>query len=798
MSVASVAVLAAPASAQDKVGAPAQAAKAAAADESGDIIVTAQRREESAQTVPVSITALSPQALQEKQIRSLADLTRVSPGIRFVSQGGAGSMNIIMRGLGKSPAGDAPNSVITYFGDVPLYFWGSDIPAYDLQNVQVLKGPQGTLFGRNAIGGAVLVVPQRPTYELEGYVRGQIGNFKLRDIEGALNAPIVDDMVALRVAGKLTRRRGYYRNLTIPDNRGSDLHRDALRGSLLVEPADNIKNITVVDWFHGDEAGEGVTLDTVASQGVVRTPALAPFLDCHTVNASNPVPCVGFQPTRDIDDALAQIQASGPYSMAMISPLYLKRKLWGVQNRTELDLGAVQFRNIFGYRKTDIKYGSQAQAVALGPPPLLRGFGSISIAQLTEEVQALGQLFDDRIDWLVGGFYVHEDPTGHNWSKGEIGSTASGYASAFNNRKSKALYGQIGFQIVDGLKLNAGYRHTWDASSVCIINTPAAGGPPTFDGGDCPSDPRQTTVKYKRDEPSYTVGLDWQVNQNIFAYVTHRRSFRTGGVNAPVFDSPGTSGGTQVGCPLPGNRCVDLQPYQTYQPETLKDFEIGVKTDFRVDDVKIRFNVNAFRSELTGVQTSVNVASLVPAGDLKTPFSTGSVVINMGKRRFTGGEAELMIQPTRALTFSANAARVKQKILSFALPAALQSAFVDAGRSFALPVAPQLSPKWSYTLSGRWELPIRPADGQLLLAGDYYRQTSYGVGNKTFRPYGVANARLEWNQIANSGASLAFFATNLFDKANAVAAGATSIGLGFLSVQYGPPRMYGVEASYRF
>ena len=759
-----------------------QPAAMEAVSDSADIIVTAQRRSENAQSVPVSIVALGAVALEEKQVRSLADLTTVAPGIRFVSQGGGGSMNIIMRGLGKAPVGDAPNAVISYFGDVPLYFWGSDVPTYDLENVQVLKGPQGTLFGRNAIGGAVLIVPSKPTYDLEGYGRVSLGNYDYRDFEGAVNVPVIDGKVALRVAGKLSRRDGYYKNLTSPKNRASDIHRDSIRASLLIEPTENLRNTTIVDKLDGDEVGEGSTLVAVFPNGVVRNPALASVFDCHTVTAFNPVACVGFQPTRDIDDALTQSLANGRRNMSTLRDMYLRRKLWGIQNKTELELGNVEIRNIFGYRRTNIRVLAASAAVAFNPP-LLEFSGAITIDQWTEEVQLLGKLFDDRLDWIVGGFYVHEDPNGLNWSKNNIGSTASAYANSFNNRKSKALYGQIGFQIVDGLKLNAGYRHTWDTAKVCLANTPAAAGVPTLTGDTCRDLAISVTVPYKQDKPTYTVGLDWKVNDNVFAYVTHRRSFRTGGVNAPNFNTPATA---------------FLRPFQTYAPEKVTDVEAGVKTDWMIGDMKARFNVDVFRMDYSGVHTSVNVAALVPGGDQAFPYNSGSVVAQTGKRRFTGGEAEFMLKPLPSLTLSGNAAYVHQKIISFALPAGLLAEFTSQGKLFALPVAAQLSPKWSFSLSGRWELPIKPLDGDVVLNADFYRQTGFQVGNANLPAYDVTNARLEWNNINQTGASLAVFARNLFNQTNAVAAGATSASLGFFSFQYSEPRMYGIEATFRF
>ncbi|MFA5496501.1 MAG: Plug domain-containing protein, partial [Porticoccaceae bacterium] len=120
-----------------------------------EVVITATRREQDSQTVPVSVNAFSASMLEERTVRDLGDLTKIAPGIRFVHQGGGGNMNVVMRGLARIPIGTAPNAVINYFADVPLSFQGSNIPTYDLASIQVLKGPQGTLFGSNAMAGAV-------------------------------------------------------------------------------------------------------------------------------------------------------------------------------------------------------------------------------------------------------------------------------------------------------------------------------------------------------------------------------------------------------------------------------------------------------------------------------------------------------------------------------------------------------------------------------------------------------------------------------------------------------------------
>ena len=167
-----------PASAQAQSAAANEGTAApAATSEQRDIVVTARRRAESAQSVPVSITALGREALETRSVRSLDDLTKVSPGLRFAGEGNSNVSAISLRGLSKIAASSTGTpAVVVYFSDVPLPGEGLALPTFDLSSVQVLKGPQGTLFGRNTIGGAVLVTPEAPSYTLGGYGRVSFGN----------------------------------------------------------------------------------------------------------------------------------------------------------------------------------------------------------------------------------------------------------------------------------------------------------------------------------------------------------------------------------------------------------------------------------------------------------------------------------------------------------------------------------------------------------------------------------------------------------------------------------------------
>lgn len=267
-----------------------------------EVMVTARRREETSQIVPVSVNAFGSVALEERSIRSLGDLTSVAPGIRFVHQGGSGNMNVVLRGLARIPIGTAPNAVINYFADVPLSFQGSNIPTYDLSSIQVLKGPQGTLFGRNAMAGAVVITPQAPTYELEGYVRGGLGNYDYRrDAEGAIDLPLVDNKVALRVAGKTTRRDGYTENMGVGRDQ-DDIDQEMYRVSLLIEPTESLTNTTIFDHYESENGGTGAVLSACSTRA---------WCGCHNSPASTIA-------TRQTRSTLCRARGSSPTAISMM------------------------------------------------------------------------------------------------------------------------------------------------------------------------------------------------------------------------------------------------------------------------------------------------------------------------------------------------------------------------------------------------------------------------------------------------------------------------------------------------
>jgi len=221
-----------------------------------EIIVTARKREETLQKVPVAVSAFTGEGLRQKNITNIYDIAANVPGLA-VRSGAAerGTVDFFIRGQGSTA--NSPPSVITYFGEAPAYtsLLGSDIEFYDIGSVQVLKGPQGTLFGRSATGGAVLLGPQRPTNKIEGYVTVRAGSYNMHELNGALNIPLIPDVLKMRFSGSVERRDGFFKN-TNGFRDQDDRHREGYRLQLDFTPSPVFEDLFM---FYGQHVNEGST-----------------------------------------------------------------------------------------------------------------------------------------------------------------------------------------------------------------------------------------------------------------------------------------------------------------------------------------------------------------------------------------------------------------------------------------------------------------------------------------------------------------------------------------------------------
>ncbi|WP_371433404.1 TonB-dependent receptor [Novosphingobium sp.] len=788
------ATAATPAFAQDKPAAQPQGDAATtqpAGQTNGDIIVTARRTAENIQSTPVSVTAFGTESLRQAQIRDTQDLLFKTPGVFLAGSGGRENSNFSIRGQSKALAGNSAPGVISYFADVPAPTLGSSIPTYDLSSVQVLKGPQGTLFGRNTTGGAILYYPTAPSYELGGYVQGSYGSYNSVIGEAAINLPIVDGKVALRVSGQYQKRDGWTKNIGV-GNAADDLDSRAIRGSLLLEPVEGFKNTTIVDYYRNRSTGGASVLVDV-------------FDGPNALTATGTLAAAKEQ--------LALQRARGVRTINSDIDAFEHADRFGITNRTEITASdALQVVNIFGYHHTKVDYYSSVDglptlisdgtgAIPKGlPVEVVGGRQTSDVEQFTDELQLRGKAAGGKLDWLVGGFYLKSKPKGPSGTYIPIfilpGITNAPFNYAFFTETSKALFANVTYKldgIVEGLRFNAGFRHTWDEISACVGSGTSPD--PVLSPADCTNAVaaiRNSSVNNTRSKAAtWTVGLDWQASQALFVYAVSRHGYRAGGINSPT---------------LAGR----LAPFQSFAPEKVTDVEVGVRSDMHAGEVAIRFNVSPFigwyssvQVPISGLNTQATCSTSTPGGTdaPKSPDgdcnasndpSGGTLLVNAGSTRVAGIDLSTRIAPTPSLAFEAGATFLDLKTRSLTVPGSLLPYLHVQQVPF------NLVAKQTVTAGVRWTLPVPESIGKTVFSGDFYHSSSVQSSDAILPAYNLVNVRLDVSDIGGSSLDASVFVRNVFDKQYLASSNVGSNLLGVQSGFFGAPRTVGFELRYRF
>jgi iron complex outermembrane receptor protein len=737
----------------------------------GQVTVSARRREETLQEVPIAVTTISSDQMLEQVIQDTSDLTSALPGIRFANSGTTAGPAVSARGQGRLPLGEYSGAVVIYFAEVPMPNEGVFIPTYDLENIQGLKGPQGTLFGRNALTGAVLLTPKAPSYDFGGEIAVGAGDFNYRKVGGVLNVPIVEDKAALRIAGEYRKRDGYV-DIVGRDDDAYNQDRLSLRASLLLEPTADLQNVTILDYLDSDEVGGTPFLTYTIPTGLVYGIGLGPAVDA----------------------AVAAQQDLGPYAIQINGENYEKRELFGLTNKTTFDLGNVKLVNIFGYRRSELDSRTDTDGTLL----LLNHVGGPrSNEQYTEEFQVQGSGFDDKLNWIAGTFFYWKNSLNEQGNRSDVLALGP-WREAYDERRSQAVYGQLDYDlsdILDGLTLTGGLRQTWDQLEICSLT--AAGSttemPPigpdgcaAYDGGGV--FPPSSTVDDKYEATTYTLAANYQYLDGHSVYVTHRKGFREGGINSPQFTTAGVTNNPP--CPGGGTLCRDLRPYQAFSPQTTLDYEIGFKSLFQWSNgVQASMNVAFYQADHEDIQSVAVLGGLINPSDPGLP-PFGALTYNGGTIRTKGVEADLVVQPIDGLRLFAN--------LNYSDGEQVEPNMLDIV-GFA-PSSSQLQEVLDYGFGASYRIPLGDGRSSLSAAADWFHKDAVFSGDPatTVPAYDVVNARLAWESALGSSIDLSVFARNLLDEEYIFNTASAAPAFGFTTFHRGEPRILGIEATYRF
>jgi len=746
-----------------------------------EIIVTAQRRSETMERTPISIAVLSSEALERQAIVSELDLQTALPGVTVRAGQSANQLNYAIRGQTVDTFSSSRPSVLPYFNEVQVGGVASTA-FYDLGSVQVLKGPQGTLFGRNSTGGAVLFTSAKPEEEFGGFVSGWVGNFDETKVDGAVNIPLVDDKVLLRLSGFYQRRDGYQYNI-FDDTRQGDVRRKNARVSLTLRPTDNISNELVLDFAKSD----GNNLSSVAyntfgigeGNPFVPTPFLySPLVD----TAFGPGAWDAFlaaHPGADPEGWVASVekqQQRGPFRVNVDAPNFHKGENLVISNITTFDLGnGMQIRNILGY--TDLEFSNAGEFDGTPFPSDdngTEGRGG-TLKQFSEEIQLLGEAFDGQLSYVTGIFYSDEEEDVRSLSVLFDLLPAAPPVLQINDGITKnetiAAYAQGTLDLADivgveGLSFTLGGRYS--SEDVSFFRFPDD----TFIANPAPPgavflNPLEDTF----DQASWTVGVEQQVNEELLLYVKSRRSFRSGGFNyfAPPLPGFGNEGGAE------------------YEEETATDIEVGAKYLGGFGDVPVRVNFAAYRMWIEEIQRS-NYVEVFGA--------LAGITVNVPEAEITGFELDAVISPTAWLSLGAavsytDAEFTKNLVAVLGNPEVAFGPYPD-------------TPEWSGSIFADISFPVAERYTASFRSEVYDQtETYFSSTNDTLNPgtripgYTVANFRLSLED-ESAGWTIAAHLKNAFDETYYVG------GIGFASlfavntVIPGAPRIYMLEARYKF
>jgi iron complex outermembrane receptor protein len=741
-----------------------------------EVIVTAQRRSEALERTPVAISAVGTEALQRFAMVTDADLQSAVPGLMIKAGANTNQLNYAIRGQSLDAFSGVLPGVLPYFNEVQVAGGGSTT-LYDLQSVQVLKGPQGTLFGRNATGGTVLFTSAKPTDEFEGYAAVAAGNFGMFRGEGALNLP-VNDKVLTRIATFYQSTDGYQHDSYHDKDLGA-IDRFGVRGSLTLKPTDRLSNELVVDYAHLEGLSVSNTIYTIYPTGSTNAPAPANFLFTpamevlfgagawDTYVAAHP----GVDPDGIVEFAAKQ-KKRGPYDVTLSSLPFVQTNNIVVSNVTAFEINDnLQFKNILGYTNLSSRTGAEYD----GSPYVVdeRGEqgGLNDTEQFSEEAQLIGKAFDERLDYVVG-VYFNDEKTVETTLSQIIGlepfiPVSNQINSGETKRRSYAGYGQGTYDLsemtgVEGLSFTLGGRYT--SEKVSLEHLPGD----VFLENPNPGyvTPQEDTFK----KFSWNIGVEEQLNEELLLYLHARSSVRNGGFNffAPPLEGFGNEGGSE------------------YDVETATDIEFGAKYKGALGDIPTRFNIAIYNLIVDDAQR-VTYASLFGA--------PAAVTVNVPETTVRGVEADGIISPTSWLTLGASVNYTDAEFTD-------NQVSVLGGDPVAFGPVPDVA-DWSGTAYADFGFPVGDLRGSF--RAEVFSQTEVtfsstaDVANPgtTLPGYSLINLRLGLDS-ANGSWSVAGLVRNAADKVYYVG------GLGFGSLfTYnlavpGEPRTYQAELRYRF
>jgi len=713
-----------------------------------DIVVTAERRETNLQSTPIAITALNADELRSKGVSVINDLAATVPNLTSTTgPQGSADANFFIRGVGQF------DFIITNDPGVGVYVdgvyigrtVGAMLDSGDIERVEVLRGPQGTLFGRNTLGGAISVTTRAPDPTVfSGEARTTYGSRDRAEVEGSINAPLGGDN-ALRVSGFYRKQDGFARN-PLNGNLFGATDRHGVKAALRLQPASNVRVDIAADY----------SLDK-------SNPAPSVLL------AIAPLPF--FPPTarNDIQDPNNFYRVFGSNSPQA------RNRVWGVSGTIAVDIGTATLKSITAYRDLRGFSTSDPDGTRFR---LYDQNTDTTQNQFSQELQIAGTAIDDRLNYVVGGYFFRESAQQElrlcfapiSNSTGVVGGPCNTWTQGNDQlTKSYAVFGQARYKLTDAFSVTLGGRYTWDEKRI-VSNQffdfrADAVGPGAVFGFNFPQAllgqrivaPIVTNLPGARNFQQFTpkIGVEYQMDRTLL-FASYTKGFRSGGFNGRL-----------------------IRPQTTvpsYDPDTNDAFEAGFKTD--VLDRRLRINGTAFYQKYKGIQQTI--------ADPAVQFR----VANAGNAELYGFELEVTAVPVEGLNLNGAVGYTNSKFVN--VPASVGP--INGNR---LP----FSPEWTLSLGADYKIALGNI-GSITPRVDYRYQartffTAFNLPFEQQAPYGILGARVTFADRADRF-SLAVYGLNLTD-ARYYTFGQNALAAQGVAYNYlGRPREFGVTAGFKF
>jgi iron complex outermembrane receptor protein len=794
-SLAALAV-ATPAFAQDETAAAEQQpASVSAADDGNEIVVTAQFREQNLQDTPLAITAVNAAMLEARSQTNVAQVAAQAPSVTLKPQGTAygPSMTASIRGIGQYDFNPALEPGVGLYIDDVYYatLTGSLFDLLDLDRVEILRGPQGTLAGRNSIGGAVKLYSKKPTGSNTGSVSGTYGSRNRIDLRATADFGLTDTLSA-RLAGVSKTQEGYIKRMdfgcvypagTSPLNptggvprilgdgtncvlaKEGQVNYQAVRGQLRWEPSSRVDINIAADYTDDDRTTGGSVLvlrhnadGTVASPNYPYPPnPAARVFDINPFAADIPYDS-RFVCGRYCNFATYTSPAdNGQPGAAVDGRVHFQG--WGVSGQADIDLtDSLQLVSITAYRSYRSRFSNDDD---ISPLAHSLGSGDLTFHSFSEEVRLNGSALDDTLEYTLGGFYMDQRSVYATYQNLRYAGLSPFLGDDPVNADTKAVFAHLAWTPIDPLTLTAGVRYTDEHKDYTYSRrTPDGAIHPQLGALD------GVTGTYNHDRVDYRLNAMYEVTPDVSVYAQWSTGFKGGGINPRPFYA---------------------EQVLSFGPETLQSYEVGLKSE--LFDRKVRFNAAAFYSDYKDIQLALSVCPQAGAA-----FSRPCALpANAGNAHVKGIEVETTIRPVDGFLIDGSASYTDFDYVASSLEPA----------SGILPdMVSVYTPEWKWSVGAQYEVPLGSAGSLTPRVDAAYQSAVYtnAVNGPTNRidGYTVANARITWKN-ENNDLEVGLEVTNLFDKYYyQTLFDLTRAGAGFVTGLPGRPREWAVTVKKTF